>query len=237
MTAVTATAAGNVDSRRAPVTPRGQRTRDRLLVAAREVFEARGFDGTRMGDIAEAAGVSHGTVYTWFPTKVDVLHAVAVAMTESMGGLLRASEDADVVERITIANERYCAAYRECARLLEVVQQAAVVDDSFKDILLDLRRTHVDRVARAIRRMQSEGIASADVDAHTAAAALCAMVEGFARHWFGQGEQHDEELALRTLDILWVRALGMQSVIDTERAPEPGLAGRGGRGGSGAVHQ
>ena len=194
---------------RAPLTPRGQRTRERLLHAARSVFEERGFDGTRMGDIAEAAGVSHGTVYTWFPTKVDILHAVAVAMTEAMGDSLRSSEEVPVQVRISVANERYFAAYRQCARLLEVVQQAAVVDDSFRDILVDLRRTHVDRVARAISRMQAEDVASADLDPHTCAAALCAMVEGFARHWLGQGEQHDEQLALRTLDTLWVRALGI----------------------------
>lgn len=221
----TALAPQGADGARAPLTARGQRTRERLLVAAREVFEARGFDGTRMGDIAEAAGVSHGTVYTWFPTKVDILHAVAVSMTEAMGASLRAPEDADLAHRIAIANERYFAAYRQCARLLEVVQQAAVVDESFRDILVDLRRAHVDRVARAIRRMQSDGTASTDLDPHTSAAALCGMVEGFARHWLGQGEQHDEELALRTLDALWVRALGItvlnqQSTTTSERSRE-----------------
>ena len=38
-------------------TDRGRRSRVRaLLLAARAVFEARGFDDTRMSDIAEAAG-------------------------------------------------------------------------------------------------------------------------------------------------------------------------------------
>lgn len=199
------------DFGRAPLTARGQRTRDRLLVAARAVFEERGFDGTRMGDIAAAAGVSHGTVYTWFATKEDVLSAVTSSMTEAMGASLRTPDVVDVKERIAIANQRYFAAYRDCARLLEVVQQAAVVDSSFRDILADLRRLHVDRVARAIRRMQADGTALPDLDPHTSAAALCAMVEGFARHWLGQGEEHDEHLALRTLDALWVRALGIQA--------------------------
>jgi len=212
-TAVAPTA--QADALRAPLTDRGRRTRERLVVAARAVFEERGFDGTRMGDIAEAAGVSHGTVYTWFGTKVDILHAVAEAMTDAMADSLRVSEDAAVADRIAVANERYFDAYRQCARLLEVVQQAAVVDGSFRDILVDLRRAHVDRVARAIQRMQVDRIASADLDPHTSAAALCAMVEGFARHWLGQGEQHDEQLALRTLDTLWVRALGI-------RTSEPG---------------
>ncbi|MDI1290462.1 MAG: helix-turn-helix domain containing protein, partial [bacterium] len=47
---------------RAPLSERGRRTRERLVAAARQVFEERGFDATRMSDIAQAAGVSHGTV-------------------------------------------------------------------------------------------------------------------------------------------------------------------------------
>jgi hypothetical protein len=39
-------------------------TRERLLQAAAEVFAARGYDGTRVADIAAAAGVSNGALYT-----------------------------------------------------------------------------------------------------------------------------------------------------------------------------
>jgi AcrR family transcriptional regulator len=213
-------------SGRSPLSARGQRTRERLLRAARTVFEERGFDGTRMGDIAEAAGVSHGTVYTWFPTKVEILHAVASSMTEAMGDWLRTSDDVDAARRIAMANERYFAAYRSCARLLEVVQQAAVVDETFRDILVDLRRAHVDRVARAIRRMQADGLAAGDLDAHTCAAALCGMVEGFARHWLGQGEAHDERLALATLDALWIRALGITTGTGSATSSKVGAQDR-----------
>ena len=45
-----------------PRTERGRRTRAALLAAARTAFEERGFDDCRMNDIADAAGVSHGTV-------------------------------------------------------------------------------------------------------------------------------------------------------------------------------
>ena len=58
------------------LTARGQATRDKVVSGAREVFSARGFSATRMGDIADAAGVAHGTVYTYFDTKEDVLLAV-----------------------------------------------------------------------------------------------------------------------------------------------------------------
>jgi AcrR family transcriptional regulator len=207
----------SVEAGRAPLSERGRRTRERLVVAARAVFEERGFDGTRMGDIAAAAGVSHGTVYTWFPTKEDALHAVVDSVTEQMYAVLSTPDVSDPIERIAVANARYLEVHRATARLLEVVAQAAVADGSFRAVLTGLRRTHVDRVAKSIRAMQREGLVVRTLDARISAAALCAMVEGFARHWLDGGDEVAESLApdtraLRTLTELWARALGL---IDT----------------------
>jgi AcrR family transcriptional regulator len=48
-------------------------TRERLLQAAAEVFAARGYDGTRVADIAAAAGMSKGAMYAHFSSKADLL--------------------------------------------------------------------------------------------------------------------------------------------------------------------
>jgi AcrR family transcriptional regulator len=48
-------------------------TRERLLKAAADVFAARGYDGTRVADIAAAAGVSNGAMYSHFSSKADLL--------------------------------------------------------------------------------------------------------------------------------------------------------------------
>jgi len=191
------------------LTPRGQATRDRLVAAAREVFAERGFAGTRMGDLADAAGVSHGTVYTYFDTKEDVLLAVLHDVRADLNQAMTQPRMHDPIARVQAANRAYLDGYRTHAQLLQVAQEAAAGDSRFADVLLDLRRTHVARVAAAIRKLQDENLAAPDLDAHTAAAALCGMVEGFAAHWLGRGEVHDEAVATRTLTQLWVRGLGM----------------------------
>lgn len=215
-----------------PLTERGRRTRDGLLVAAREVFEDRGFAATRMSDIATAAEVSHGTVYTYFDTKEAVLLAVISEIIADLHDSLHAGSRSDPRERIRDANERYLAAYRNAARLLSAVEEAAVGDERFRAILTDLRDTHVRRVSSAIRRLQAEGIADPDLAPQTSAAALCAMVEGFARHWYGRGESHDHSVATTTLTDLWTRALGMPAtatmVPTAPRSdPDPPGAARG----------
>ena len=49
-----------------------------LLDAALALFGERGFASTRVEDIAERAGVSKGTVYLYFPSKLAVLEALVV---------------------------------------------------------------------------------------------------------------------------------------------------------------
>jgi AcrR family transcriptional regulator len=51
----------------------GAETRERLLRAAADVFADRGYDGTRVADIAAAAGVSNGAMYAHFASKADLL--------------------------------------------------------------------------------------------------------------------------------------------------------------------
>jgi AcrR family transcriptional regulator len=48
-------------------------TRERLLRAAADVFAERGYDGTRVADIAAVAGVSNGAMYAHFPSKAELL--------------------------------------------------------------------------------------------------------------------------------------------------------------------
>ncbi|GAA3127745.1 TetR family transcriptional regulator [Planomonospora alba] len=50
-------------------------TRERLLHAAAHAFARHGYDGTRVADIAAAAGVSNGALYTHFGSKAELLVA------------------------------------------------------------------------------------------------------------------------------------------------------------------
>ena len=51
-----------------------QQTRQRIIDAALDLFEERGFDRTPVADIARAADVSEATVFNYFPTKEDLVY-------------------------------------------------------------------------------------------------------------------------------------------------------------------
>lgn len=197
-------------TRRDPLTDRGRRTRQGLVAAARVVFEEKGFSATRMGDIAEQAGVSHGTVYTYFDTKEDLLTATVKQLVADIRASIRTAESDDPVERVWNANHRYLTAYLNHARLMSVVEQAGATDPQFAEIVADLRRTHANRVASQVRKLQATDLVPVDIDPDGAALALCAMVEGFARNWTEQVES-DLVGSTRTLTQLWVNSLGLNT--------------------------
>jgi len=65
---------GDAMGLRRPVTARGVDTVQRILLAAADRFRGTGFYGTSLSDIAAAAGVSHGSVYTYWADR-DALFA------------------------------------------------------------------------------------------------------------------------------------------------------------------
>jgi AcrR family transcriptional regulator len=54
--------------------------RDRIVEAAAQVIRERGLAGARTRAIAEAAGCAEGSIYRYFPAKVDVLLAAVRAL-------------------------------------------------------------------------------------------------------------------------------------------------------------
>lgn len=62
---------------RRPVTPRGVGTVQRILLAAADRFRVNGFQGTSLNDVAARAGVSHGSVYTYWADREALFGTLA----------------------------------------------------------------------------------------------------------------------------------------------------------------
>jgi len=96
-------------------------TRERLLRGAAEVFARRGYDGTRVADIAAAAGVSNGALYAHFGSKAELLVA---ALRAHGRRLLADAFAADPDQSVTDL-------------LLRVGRSLARSDDAKQDLLVE----------------------------------------------------------------------------------------------------
>lgn len=93
---------------------RKQRTRQRILAAAQELFATHGFDATTYDEIANRADVGRQTVFNHFPHKEDFLRAWAAQRRQHLQDLL-----AETAFRQTRATEQLTAYLRELAEFNE----------------------------------------------------------------------------------------------------------------------
>jgi AcrR family transcriptional regulator len=206
-----------------PLTERGAQTRERLITAARKVFEERGFIDTRVAHITGRARVSYGSFYTYFPSKEAVFLEIADRLFEDMtwqavvhrGRPLSpsAAPSAEVLSpasRIRRANGAYYRAYLRNAKMMAIIEQVATFNEEFQEMRRKHRAVSVGRSAQAIERWQRAGLVAEDLDPEMAARALAAMVDHSLYLWLVHGEDPPgTERLLDTLDTLSIRALGL----------------------------
>jgi AcrR family transcriptional regulator len=195
----------------ATLTRRGERTRERLIQATREIFEEMGFLEARVSHITRRAQVAYGTFYTYFDSKEAVLRAIADRLFTDMTEPERPPLNGTPAERVRRANRAYYAAYLRNAKMMAIIEQVSTFNEEFREMRRRHRAAWVGRSAHAIRRWQSEGIVDPGLEPDLAARALAAMVDHSLYLRLVQGEGEGTERLLDTLDALTVRALGLDS--------------------------
>ncbi|MDP9842731.1 TetR/AcrR family transcriptional regulator [Streptosporangium lutulentum] len=133
-------------------------TRERLLQAAAEVFAERGYDGTRVADIAAAAGVSNGALYAHFGSKAELLVAALRAHgRQLMASLFAADPDRSITE-LLLAIGRGLPRRRDAPRHLIVeALVAARRDEDVARPMRDYVGERTDWIAELVRVAQSDG--------------------------------------------------------------------------------
>jgi AcrR family transcriptional regulator len=107
-----------------PLRRDAQRNRDLLVTAAREVFGCAGLDAS-LEEIARRAGVSIGTLYNRFPTRVSLIEAVFLGPLElSAGHAERAAEFEDPWDGFVYFLERSCETQAADRGFTEVCSRA-----------------------------------------------------------------------------------------------------------------
>ncbi|MCC7078185.1 MAG: TetR/AcrR family transcriptional regulator [Acidimicrobiia bacterium] len=170
--------AGGTPARERKLRAQGRRTLRKLLDAGREVFERKGYRDTRVDDVAQAAGTSHGTFYLYFANKEELFEALAADVAEEMEAL--ADElgpiDAGATGYATLRDwlDRFAALYGHHAPIISVWQS----NDAPRE-LLRLGRDVLGDLVEVLAKRVAESAASSDIDPDTAAVAFVSLIERF----------------------------------------------------------
>src|SRR5689334_6490804 len=117
-----------------PRSRKGERTRARILDAAKSVFEDAGFLDARISDIAERAGLSHGSFYHYFDSKEQIFREVAEVLEERLAEpmyniVMSPAEGTSALDRLHAAIRSHLESYRDEARIMGVIEQVSRYDD------------------------------------------------------------------------------------------------------------
>lgn len=157
------------DSGNEPATARGQRTRQKILAAAEEVFGERGYEAASIVDITRSAGVAQGTFYLYFPSK----KAVFAELVDELGAMLRRTLAAAVVElhdRMAVERaglQAFLVFVQQHKNLYRIVRQAEFVDEElYRAYYRRLAKGYEEGLARAmkageVRKLDPEAVAYA----------------------------------------------------------------------------
>jgi AcrR family transcriptional regulator len=168
-----------------------------LLEAAVKVFARRGYHGSRVGDIAEEAGVAHGLLYHYFSSKEQVLHVV---FRENFGALLarfRAVEESEepAAEKLEGIAKILLRTWRNDPDLVTVMVREVARSPQLQEQVDEVREAFAI-VQRVVEQGQAEGAFRPDVDARFASWIVYGGLEAVLTGWvLGGLPDGDEDVA------------------------------------------
>jgi TetR/AcrR family transcriptional regulator, fatty acid metabolism regulator protein len=203
--------------------PQGERQagaeekRRRILDAAVRVFARNGFHTSRVGDIAEEAGVAHGLLYHYFASKDEVLQTL---FRENWGELLRrfeavAASDEGADEKLRGIVKILLRTWRNDPDLVTVMVREVARSAHLASQVDDIGRGF-GVIQGVIEQGQAEGVFRRELDARFASWVVYGGLEEILTGWvMGRLPDGDEEVARAERTILDVVCGGLTRTAAT----------------------
>jgi TetR/AcrR family transcriptional regulator, fatty acid metabolism regulator protein len=187
--------------------------RRQLLDAAVRVFARKGFHASRVGDIAEEAGVAHGLLYHYFKSKDQVLDAV---FQENWSILVARIESVEETDEPAGDQLRHIAAIvlRTWLHLPDVVR--VVIQEFGRSPELPERigelTLPIDVLQRVIARGVERGEFRQDIDPGFAATVVYGSIDELLTGWvLGRLPSGEDDVAAAEQTLCEVILLGLQT--------------------------
>jgi AcrR family transcriptional regulator len=197
---------------------KSDRTRRRVLSAAKQLFDRKGYRDTTIDDITRKANIAHGTFYLYFEGKRELLKELLEQTFAEFDAIVSVPFG---VEDIRDQLRKALETYQRNQLLMRVLREASAADVFFREhydeYFVELLVNHLRGSIVALQKQ----LGTHPVDPRGAARAIVGMIESFAYGVFIGGEDYSLDLVVDTLTHFCLSAVG---IIDAK--PLDG-AGRG----------
>ncbi|MDX6485030.1 MAG: TetR/AcrR family transcriptional regulator, fatty acid metabolism regulator protein, partial [Gaiellaceae bacterium] len=167
-----------------------------ILDAAVRVFAHKGFHTSRVGDIAEEAGVAHGLLYHYFSSKDEVLETI---FRDNWGVLVARIEAVEQSGESAREQLRHVAAillrtWRHEPDVVRVVVREIARSPEVQERIGELVKP-IEAIRRIVEAGQASGELRADLDAAFAAVVFYGGIDELLTGWvLGQIPDGDDEV-------------------------------------------
>jgi TetR/AcrR family transcriptional regulator, fatty acid metabolism regulator protein len=170
--------------------------RRQILDAAVRVFARRGFNGCRVSDIADEAGVAYGLVYHYFRSKDEVLDTLFLERWNIMLGVIRDLDGQDLTprEKLYAITSFIVDSYRHDPDLMKVIiVEVTRAANSFGHTHVEKIREAYVLIAAIVERAQADGLFKDTVTPRFAAMAFYGAIEQVLTGWIFDARPVTEE--------------------------------------------
>jgi AcrR family transcriptional regulator len=180
--------------RRGPNAERRRATRGKILAAAVDCLARTGYAQTSTVRVADAAGVARGSLLHQFPTRVDLILAVARHAARAQGAFIR-----DGLAELPAGRERFVGSVDVTWRAFQQPEARALLE-----IIIATR--HDPELAERIPAFAEAFEAAIDSGARRFAIAM------------GLSDNGDEAVAERRLTLVALRGLAIETMLSGQQA-------------------
>ena len=183
--------------------------RTHIIESAVVLFARKGFAETTTADICQAAGISTGSLFHYFPSKQAVFYGIwELDRTEWDEVMAAADADPDPWAALMAIVDKLAADAAEpimAGLLVEVIAQAHR-DPGFAAGLAENDRRQISGVARLIRRLREAGLADPGLPDEEAARWVLTLTDSFLGRGYPEPER-DIDAAVGTAREMIARVL------------------------------
>ena len=188
--------------------------RRQILDAAVKVFAKNGFHASRVGDIAEEAGIAYGLVYHYFKSKEELLETIFRDTWTQMLARINEVEASDVSasEAVRQVTALLLRTWRRDPDLVRVLVREVTRSPHVQREIEEITQA-MQALEGIIRRGQETGEFNSDLDPRLGAVVFYGALDEVLSGWvLGQLPDKDEDIAKaeRTVHRLLVDGLALR---------------------------
>src|SRR5271168_2817592 len=197
----------NETNDRPRLSPKGERTRARIVEEAAALIHERGVAGTTLEDVQAAAEVSGSQMYHYFPDKNELVQAVidyqADAIVNRNRHVLESANGVEAWRKMVITAARRTKAKGGC-QLGSLVGQLAESDPEARALIAAGFDQWVAAISDGLRSLHADGKLPSDIDPDDLATTLLATLQGGLLLAQVHGSYRPFETAVNTLLALTI---------------------------------